>query len=247
MEWARVRCRPGMVTGGGAPPAPGSAPDAGRRQARGRTQVRGSPCRWDRPGRADPRPGGMARAPGSGLTSGLNRVAAPEGSGDRGSAGGDGHDGQAGTGWTSAARTTERGSGRATASWCRSPSPVASAPSARSRCSRCANARTATRAWPWRPWAIRRPGCSASRTCSAAMPAGRPSISACRIADVGPIKVRDEPDGTTRCCSCRTSSRPATWPPRTPHPAGRHRRDLGLRPGRRSSPSAAPGCWARGA
>ena len=29
------------------------------------------------------------------------------------------------------------------------------------------------------------------------------------------------------------------------HPAGRHGRGLGLRPGRRSSPSRAPACWAR--
>ena len=46
-------------------------------------------------------------------------------------------------------------------------------------CSRSATPRTRTPRSPARRWASRRPACSATRTCSAASPAARPSTCAC--------------------------------------------------------------------
>ena len=77
-----------------------------------------------------------------------------------------------------------------------------------------ATTRTRTPRSPARRWAIRPRACSASRTCSAASPAARRSTCACP----SPTSARSRSSRTCptrRCCSSPTSSRPATWPPRT--------------------------------
>ena len=62
---------------------------------------------------------------------------------------------------------------------CRSPSPAASASSASAAFSRAANAPTPIARRPRSCGAIRRPACSATPTCWAAIPAARPNICAC--------------------------------------------------------------------
>ena len=68
----------------------------------------------------------------------------------------------------------------AIASSCRSPSRAAAAISARSSSGRCATTRIRTRGWLRSCTAIRRPACSAIRTCTAAIPAARRNTRACR-------------------------------------------------------------------
>ena len=77
----------------------------------------------------------------------------------------------------------------------------------------------------------RRRACSATRTCTAATPAARPSTSACR----SPTSARSRSPTacpTSRSCSSPTSSRPATWPPRTATSSRATPSRLGLRAGR---------------
>ena len=89
-----------------------------------------------------------------------------------------------------------------------------------------------TQRWPRSCGAIRRPGCSAIRICSAAIAGGQAEYLRVPYADVGPIKVPDGltdeqvlflsdifPTGYMAAEFCNIQAR-------------RHDRDLGLRPGR---------------
>ena len=69
-------------------------------------------------------------------------------------------------------------------------------------------------AWRRKCTAKARPGCSATRTCSADSPAGRRSTCACRSPTSGRSRF-PRACATTRCSSSPTSSRPATWRRRT--------------------------------
>ena len=95
-----------------------------------------------------------------------------------------------------------------------------------------ASAPTRTRRRPRSCGAIRRPACSATRICSAAMPAGRRNICACPIADVGPIKVPDGPERRAGAVPLRHLPDRLHGRRFLQHPGRRHDRDLGLRPGR---------------
>ena len=99
----------------------------------------------------------------------------------------------------------------ATGSSCRSPSLAASASSAATASIPAASGRTPTARPPNSFGATRRPGCSAIRTSWAATQAVRPNICAC----LTPTLVRSRSrtaSRTSRFCSCRTFSRPGTWP-----------------------------------
>ena len=83
--------------------------------------------------------------------------------------------------WARSSRSARktRSSRSATASWFRSRSPAANASSARTASSPAASAPTPITRWPRSCGAIPPRACSAIRTCWAATPAARPSISAC--------------------------------------------------------------------
>ena len=144
-------------------------------------------------------------------------------------------------------QATSRSSRRATASSCRSPSPAASAGSARRtlfsllRHDSNPNAEIARKVMgqsPGRPVRLlaharrlrRRPGRVPPRAVRRRRPAQDPR-AACP---------------TRRCCSSPTSSRPATWPPRTPRSSRATRSPSGAAGRSASSPSRAPGCSAPG-
>ena len=76
----------------------------------------------------------------------------------------------------------------------------------------CARTRTRTPGSPRRCSATRRPASSATRISPAATPAARRSTRACRTPTSGRSRSRTTCP-TSRCCSCRTSSRPASWAP----------------------------------
>ena len=115
--------------------------------------------------------------------------------------------------WARSSRSAPktRSSRSATASWFPSRSPAANASSARRASFRAASAPTPITRWPRSFGDIRRPACSAIRTCWAAMPAARPNISACPTPTSAPSRCR-RASATSRSCFCRTSSRPASWP-----------------------------------
>ena len=109
-----------------------------------------------------------------------------------------------------------------------------------------ATRRTRTPRWPARRWATRRPACSASRTCSGGFAGGQAEYLRVPLRRRRAAEDRVRTCPTRRCCSCPTSSRPATWRPRTPTSsrATRWRSGAAARSG--SSPSRAPGCSAPG-
>ena len=98
-------------------------------------------------------------------------------------------------------------------------------------CSRCARTPTRTRGWPRSCGAIRRRGCSATRTCSADSPGGQAEYVRVPFADVG------------RSRSRRAPRRAGAVPVR--HPAHRvhGRRDVRHPARRRRSPSGARDRW----
>ena len=98
----------------------------------------------------------------------------------------------------------------ATASSCRSRSPAATAGPASTSCTRCARTRTRTRGWPRRCSATRPAGIFGYSHLTGGYAGGQAEYARVPFADVGPLKIEDDLP-TSRCCSCRTSSRRATW------------------------------------
>ena len=96
-----------------------------------------------------------------------------------------------------------------------SPSPAATASSARASFGRCATTPTPTRGSPRRCTATPAPDSSAIRTCTAAMPADRRNTCACPSPTSARIKVPDGLAGRKGAVSLRHLSRPATWRRRT--------------------------------
>ena len=77
----------------------------------------------------------------------------------------------------------------------------------------------------------------------------RPGGISARVpyADVGPIKVPGNGSATNKFCSCRTSSRPATWPPTSATSSAATQLRFGAADRSASSRFAAPSCSARNA
>ena len=94
-----------------------------------------------------------------------------------------------------------------------------------------------------RRWVIRRPGSLGSPTCWAATPAARPNTCACHSPTWARSRFRTG-FPTSRCCSCPTSFRPATWRRRTAASSRAIRSRSGAAGRSASSPSRAPGCSA---
>ena len=100
-------------------------------------------------------------------------------------------------------------------------------PSCRSRCS-----------------AIPRPASTATPTPSAATPARTPSTSACPFADNDCFKVPEGAAGRAGAVPLRRRAHRLHGRRLLRHPAGRHRRGLGLRRRRADGPAERPACWA---
>ena len=134
-------------------------------------------------------------------------------------------------------------SGSATALSCRSPSRAANASSANVAISRAASAPIPMRRRRRSCGDIRPRGCSATRTCWAAIPAARRNICGSR----SPMSGRSRsPTGsaTSRCCSCQTFSRPATWARSSATSKAARRLPCSDVARWRNLPFAAPSCWA---
>ena len=138
-----------------------------------------------------------------------------------------------------------RSSRRATASSSRSPSPAATAGSASRSCSRCCdttnpNAEMARKAMGQSP-----AGLFGYSHMLGGFAGGQAEYLRVPFADVGPIKIDPTACPTRRCCSSPTSSRPATWPPRTPRSSRATRSRSGA--AGRSAQFAIQSAWMLGA
>ena len=127
---------------------------------------------------------------------------------------------------------TTRSSRSATASSCRSRSRAAVASSASGSCGRPATTRTRTPGWPRSSTASRGSGLFGYSHMIGGYAGGQAEYVRVPFADVGPIKVPRAADRRAGAVPVRHLPDRLHGGGELQHPAGRHRRGLGLRPGR---------------